>query len=284
MSALLLDTAPLLVLPELACAVGLNEAIVLQQIHYWVILNGKAKRNYQDGHYWTYNTYAAWKAQLPFWSDSTIKRTFSVLESKGLVISGNYNKTQMDRTKWYRIDYGRLKELSPLCQIDPMQGVDLTPPLPEITGEENSTEKIRGQESKVQSCDCTREGFSIPKNVFRRSMDEHGKEDTQWAFDIIGTYVDQLYPKATGRKHNSLNKGQRMGFAKKFLDFVNSYSLLGDAPYDILKSIVADKNIPAPTIFVATSPKVLGYHAVKTKAIDYYDLMDGEYCPCEDYF
>lgn len=30
MSTLLLDSRPLLVLPELACAIGLNEAIVVQ--------------------------------------------------------------------------------------------------------------------------------------------------------------------------------------------------------------------------------------------------------------
>lgn len=35
MSKLLLDSNPLVIIPELAVAVGLNESIILQQLHYW---------------------------------------------------------------------------------------------------------------------------------------------------------------------------------------------------------------------------------------------------------
>ena len=36
MNNLLIDDYPILVLPKLATEIGLNEAIVLQQIHYWL--------------------------------------------------------------------------------------------------------------------------------------------------------------------------------------------------------------------------------------------------------
>lgn len=36
MSKLLLDDEPLVILPKLAAAIGLNEAIILQQLHYWL--------------------------------------------------------------------------------------------------------------------------------------------------------------------------------------------------------------------------------------------------------
>ena len=36
MSNLLIDDYPILVLPKLANEIGLNEAIVLQQMHYWL--------------------------------------------------------------------------------------------------------------------------------------------------------------------------------------------------------------------------------------------------------
>ncbi len=42
MNNLLLDEHPLLVMPKLATLIGLNEAIVLQQVHYWLI--GKEQR------------------------------------------------------------------------------------------------------------------------------------------------------------------------------------------------------------------------------------------------
>ena len=34
MSDLLFECRPVMIIPELACAIGLNEAIVVQQIHY----------------------------------------------------------------------------------------------------------------------------------------------------------------------------------------------------------------------------------------------------------
>lgn len=36
MSKLLIEEPPLQVLPSLAVTIGLNEAIIIQQIHYWL--------------------------------------------------------------------------------------------------------------------------------------------------------------------------------------------------------------------------------------------------------
>ena len=109
---LLLDKRPLLVMPKLATLIGLNESIVLQQVHYW--LKGKEQRqqDYIDGRYWVYNTYKQWQEQFPFWHLNTLQRTFSSLERKGLLLSANYNKTNFDKTKWYSIDYDALNALS----------------------------------------------------------------------------------------------------------------------------------------------------------------------------
>lgn len=111
MNNLLLDSQPLVIIPELAEIIGLNEAIILQQIHYWLNINKKTNKNFRDGFYWTYNSYEEWQKQFPFWSIRTITRIFSSLEKDGLLISSNYNKLKIDRTKWYRIDYERLQTL-----------------------------------------------------------------------------------------------------------------------------------------------------------------------------
>ena len=108
---MLLDEKPLMVMPKLAQRIGLNEAIVLQQIHYWNEINRQAKNNYRDGHYWTFNSYEQWGEQFPFWSTRTIRRTISSLEKQHLVVAGNYNKLGIDNTKWYRIDYEVLETL-----------------------------------------------------------------------------------------------------------------------------------------------------------------------------
>ena len=42
MSKILFDEQPIVVSRELAKLIGLNEAIVLQQVHYWLEINRKA--------------------------------------------------------------------------------------------------------------------------------------------------------------------------------------------------------------------------------------------------
>lgn len=102
----------LIVRKELAKLIGLNEAIVLNQIHYWLKRNKEREVNFIDGRYWTFNTYDEWKEKnFPFWSMPTIKRTFLSLEKIGVVISANYNKMSFDKTKWYSIDYEKLEEI-----------------------------------------------------------------------------------------------------------------------------------------------------------------------------
>jgi len=106
MSRLLIKESPVMIIPSLAVKIGLNEAVVLQQIHYWL---GISKHKIQ-GRTWVYNTYEEWQKQLPFWSVSTIKRTILSLEMKGLLLSANFNQMKMDKTKWYSIDYDKLQE------------------------------------------------------------------------------------------------------------------------------------------------------------------------------
>jgi hypothetical protein len=91
--------------------IGLNEAIVIQQIHYWIRKNQENNINYYVGHYWTYNSYADWQKQFPFWCERTIKRIFLSLENKNILISDNFNQMKRDRTKWYRINYEALNRL-----------------------------------------------------------------------------------------------------------------------------------------------------------------------------
>ena len=105
MSKLLLDSHPLVVIPELAQKIGLHEAIVLQQINYWLVINEKEGRNFHEGFYWTYNTYEDWQKQFPWWTSRTIKRIILNLEGQSYLISGNFNKMPIDKTKWYRVNY-----------------------------------------------------------------------------------------------------------------------------------------------------------------------------------
>ena len=104
---LLIQESPLQVFPSLAMQVGLNEAIILQQLHFRLLISNKVR----DGHKWVYKTYEEWKnEEFPFWSVDTIKRAIRRLEDSGYIIANSsYNRMKMDKTKWYRINYKKLQ-------------------------------------------------------------------------------------------------------------------------------------------------------------------------------
>ena len=106
MSNLLLDEKPLVILPKLAELVGLNQAVILQQIHYW----SKRLDNMREGHKWVYNSIQDWAKQFPFWSEKTTERAFTKLRLEGLLVTGEFNNNPTDRTLWYRINYDQLEE------------------------------------------------------------------------------------------------------------------------------------------------------------------------------
>lgn len=117
MNNFLIDEYPMIVLPSLASEIGLNEAIVLQQVHYWLEVEKKSdkkevrEKHFHNGRWWVYNTYDQWQTQFPFWCVRTIKGIFKRLETMDLLISDNFNRFGYDRTKWYTINYDVLESL-----------------------------------------------------------------------------------------------------------------------------------------------------------------------------
>lgn len=104
---LLFDAKPITVQPDLALALGsLDEAAVLQQLDYWL-----ERSNHQiDGSSWVYNTIDDWLMHFPWIkSDTTMRRYFSDLKRRGLIVTGNFNRLGFDRTLWYTIDYQQVQ-------------------------------------------------------------------------------------------------------------------------------------------------------------------------------
>lgn len=111
-SQLLFNEEPLVVNRLAAKVIGLNESIVIQQVHYWLEINRKAKINFHDGKTWSYNTYEKWQVEnFDFWSVRTVRRVFTNLFEKGILIKGNYNLHKYDRKLWVTINYDKLDDL-----------------------------------------------------------------------------------------------------------------------------------------------------------------------------
>lgn len=146
MSRLLINEPPLQVLPTLATAVGLNEALVLQQLHYWLSMPKIGKMH--NGKKWIYNSVNEWKKDnFPFWSIGTIRRTLESLKDQNLILAENLNDKPYDRTLWYTIDYDHLyilqQSILSKCtngsdRIAQMEVIDMGKPIPENTQEKNT--------------------------------------------------------------------------------------------------------------------------------------------------
>ncbi|EKJ7112327.1 TPA: transcriptional regulator [Klebsiella pneumoniae] len=101
--SLLMPSRPIVINPDLAYSIGLNEAIALQQLNYWLQETNSGLE--RDGVRWIYNTTEQWLEQFPFWSESTLKRTFTRLKSLGVLKVEQLNKSQRDMTNYYTINY-----------------------------------------------------------------------------------------------------------------------------------------------------------------------------------
>ena len=138
--SLLIAEQPLQLQPKLAVRVGLNEAILVQQIHYWL----QRSNHTHDGKKWIYNTHDSWLEQFPFWSKATLKRVITSLKSQGLINTGNYNRMKMDRTVWYTINYSHA-----VCS-----GISESQPEPTKDTESQADQPL-GQSEPMLGSDCT---------------------------------------------------------------------------------------------------------------------------------
>lgn len=82
---------------------GVNCAVILQNIWYWIKKNEANETNYYDGNYWTYNSTKAFSKQFPYLSKKQIETALKKLRDEEILITGNYNELKYDRTLWYAI-------------------------------------------------------------------------------------------------------------------------------------------------------------------------------------
>ena len=82
---------------------GVEEAIIIQNLHHWIEKNEANERHFHDGRYWSYNSVKAFSDLFPYWNSRHIARLLIKMEQDGIILAGNYNKNPYDRTKWYAL-------------------------------------------------------------------------------------------------------------------------------------------------------------------------------------
>lgn len=121
MIKLLIDESPLIVLPSLAERIGLDEAIVLQQVHYLVGMSTKVENSqvYKDGYYWVFNSIDQWQSKyFRWWAVPTVKRIFQSLTESHLLIASAFGGGKSHKRLWYRVNHYLVDELAKLPASD----------------------------------------------------------------------------------------------------------------------------------------------------------------------
>ena len=88
---------------EFARQNDVKAAIILQHFYYWYQNNLNDEKRHIDGHVWSYNSIKSMCEIFVYYTENEIRHSIDSLIEKGFLVSGNYNKMKMDRTKWYAL-------------------------------------------------------------------------------------------------------------------------------------------------------------------------------------
>jgi DNA-binding PadR family transcriptional regulator len=88
---------------DVATVYGVNAAIILNNLEFWIAKNKANEKHYHDGYYWTYNSTKALSELFPYLTKKKIEAALGLLRDDGIIITGNYNSDKRDRSLWYAI-------------------------------------------------------------------------------------------------------------------------------------------------------------------------------------
>lgn len=129
---------------EIAKQYGVNCAILLNHIAFWIEKNRANSVNFYDEDYWTYNSARAFSELFPYLTQRQISTALQKLKDEKLIKTGNYNKSTYDRTLWYGLTE-KGKSILHLCEMDYTQKSNGLPgnvePIPDINTDRNADSK-----------------------------------------------------------------------------------------------------------------------------------------------
>ena len=121
---------------ELAQRHGVNGAIFLHAMAFWIAKNQANGRHFHKDRTWTYNSLEALTKLFPFWTRRQLERIIAKLKEEGALLTGNFSEDKTDRTVWYALPdpvlevYGLLPP--PISQdgdMGPPNGEEQAPPI-----------------------------------------------------------------------------------------------------------------------------------------------------------
>ena len=86
---------------QVAVEVGVNAAVVLENIAFWVRANRRTGRHKYDGKHWTYGSTRHFAELFDYLSEKQVRGALDKLITCGYLETGNFNRSAYDRTRWF---------------------------------------------------------------------------------------------------------------------------------------------------------------------------------------
>ena len=147
---------------------GVDKAVLLNNLKYWLDhAKANGKKDF-DGYFWTFNSSTAFSQLIPYMSAKKISRLLKELEDDSVIIVGNYNRANYDRTKWYTMPEYASQAISQNREMDCSElGNALSiieQPIPDINTDNKHTNKqVNKQTSKPIINNAKKKSHSIPQ-------------------------------------------------------------------------------------------------------------------------
>lgn len=186
---------------------GIEEAIILNNIYFWIEKNKANNQHFYDGKYWTYNSKKAFADLFPYMNARQIDYAINNLVKNGLIEKGNYNKVGFDRTLWYSITelgYSILQN----CEMD-------------ITKSSNASNKI------VEPIP------DINKQIINKDIKEIQKKEEKYVeiFDFWNSQHIQTHKKLTDEMKKAIDKALKTYSIEDIKTAIQRYGTIYNSNY-----------------------------------------------------
>lgn len=235
---------------ELAERYGIIEALLLNYFRFWIQKNRANEKHFYDGTYWTYNSVKAFCDLFPYASTKMIRNAIDHLIDEGLLITGNFNKSPFDQTKWYALTE---KGLS----IFPTGELDLPP---------GANESCLEGQMRVAP-----QGKPIPVNNTVNNTDNHSVEIRE-IVSYLNEKTGSRYKATTNATKKHINARLEEGFTVE--DFKTVIDIKAD---EWLGDKKMQKYLRPQTLFSSNFESYLNQQTPKKATVDEPIRDDEEY-------
>lgn len=91
---------------------GIEEAILIENLYFWIAKNVANGKHKHERRYWTYNSAKAFAELFPYINETKIYRVLAHLEDVEFIIKGKFSQDKHDRTNWYSFSDKGLSRLN----------------------------------------------------------------------------------------------------------------------------------------------------------------------------